>query len=547
MPELDDLITTARDAYQRRDWNVANRNFTAALRQSQQGPAQLGPADLEGLADSAWWLGDVPESLAAAEELYRRQVSDGEPASAAMTAIVLALRWGTRGDLAVASGWLNRARRLLQGVTECPEAGYLLYLETAMSMDPEGDPAAAAEAAGKVEALSRRFADPALACFARVLSAIALVREGRTDAGFNDLDEAMLPVLAGDVAPEWAGDIYCTVVHLCHELGDLARMRAWTAALERWTAGLSSTFVYADVTRVHELQLLSAEGNWDAVEREIGPLSERLATSHGWMAGAGFYELGEIRRLRGDSAGAVAAYDRVRDTGVEPQPGEALLRAAAGDHDSALEHLGVALGESGDLEGARMRLAAAELAAAAGHQGLASAFCEQLEQTALRFASPGLQAWAAQARGIVHLGAGRPEEALGVLNTAARIYREQRARYSTARIHELMADCRAALGQPDIAAADRATALAIYRRLGAAPDARRLEGGSPGGLTARETEVLALVSGGASNRQVAESLVISEKTVRRHLANIFLKIGVTSRTGAAGWAQEHGLKKRPTA
>jgi DNA-binding NarL/FixJ family response regulator len=95
--------------------------------------------------------------------------------------------------------------------------------------------------------------------------------------------------------------------------------------------------------------------------------------------------------------------------------------------------------------------------------------------------------------------------------------------------------------QQAAAEADMATALAIYRQLGALPDVRRLEPGLPGGLTAREAEVLALVSRGASNRDVAGALVLSEKTVGRHLANIFQKIGVTSRTGAADWAREHRL------
>lgn len=534
MPELDELLSSGREAYVRRDWSTANRDLSAARRNSR-----LATPDLDALASSAWWLGDVTESLAAAEELYRRLTAEGNNADAAMTAIELSLRWGTRGDLAVASGWLNRARRTLEGMESEPAYGYLLYVEASMSMDFEGSAATAEDAARAIEALPPASSDPALSCFARVLSGLALVRAGRTGEGFRELDEAMLPVLAGQVPPEWAGDIYCTVVHLCHVLGDYARMRSWTSALERWTAGMSRTFVYAQVTRVHELQLLGAEGNWDVVLQEIAPLSDRLASAHGWMAGAGYYELGEIRRMRGDTAGARSAYARVRDAGMDPQPGEALLISAGGGHAEALEQLQAALGESGPLDRARLLLPATELALAGGQQERAVTFTAELEETAARFASPGLRAWAAHARALVHLAAGRPGDALTSLDSAARIYREQRARYSIARIHELAASCRRLLHDPESAAAERATAVAIYRQLGAAPDVRRLEGVAPGGLTARETEVLALVSGGASNRQVAQALVISEKTVGRHLANIFQKIGVTSRTAASGWARAH--------
>ncbi|MDQ1058689.1 ATP/maltotriose-dependent transcriptional regulator MalT [Arthrobacter globiformis] len=543
MPELEQLILTAREAYDRRDWAAARRGFGAARLR-----APLDAPDLDALASSAWWLGDTSAALATAEELYHRLATDGDRTGAAMAALNLSLRWGTRGDLAVASGWLNRARRMLEGLPEGPPSGYLLYLEAGMTMDVEGDPAPARAAAATVEALAVRFGDPALACFARVLSGLARVREGQTEAGFRDLDEAMLPVLAGQVPQEWAGDIYCTVTHLCHVLGDFSRMRSWTTAMERWTAGQSRTFVYADVTRVHELQLLCTEGNWDAAERELRPLSDRLAQSHGWMAGAGYYELGEISRLRGDPAGALDAYARARALGVEPQPGEAWLHLATGERGLALEELRVALAECGPLDKARLLLAATELAGACGDGDLAATYCAELEQTAARYSSPGLRAWASHTRGVVLLAAARPADALSAFEAAGRIYRDQRARYSTAVIHELESSCRRSLGYPEAADADLATAAAIYRQLGAAPDLQRLQanlqrirGSAPGGLTAREAEVLALVSGGASNRQVADALVISEKTVGRHLANIFGKIGVSSRTGAAAWAREHGL------
>jgi hypothetical protein len=130
-----------------------------------------------------------------------------------MTAINLALRWGTRGDLALASGWLNRARRNLEGLEDIPAYGYLLYVEASMSLDFDGDAAPVASASAALVELSRSHRDPALLCFAWILSGLALVRSGQTAAGFSDIDEAMLPVLAGEVPAEWSGDIYCTVTH----------------------------------------------------------------------------------------------------------------------------------------------------------------------------------------------------------------------------------------------------------------------------------------------------------------------------------------------
>jgi DNA-binding NarL/FixJ family response regulator len=87
----------------------------------------------------------------------------------------------------------------------------------------------------------------------------------------------------------------------------------------------------------------------------------------------------------------------------------------------------------------------------------------------------------------------------------------------------------------------------VFEALGALPDLDRVDALQPrsaptaGGLTARELEVLRLVAAGRTNRAVATELVISEKTVARHLSNIFDKLGVSSRSAATAWAYQHGL------
>ncbi len=97
-----------------------------------------------------------------------------------------------------------------------------------------GDARSTAAVAEDVAALAAELADPTLGCFALVLRGVAAIRDGRVADGFAALDEAMLPVVAGQVDPLWAGDIYCSVIHVCEGLADLARMRAWTDAMARW-------------------------------------------------------------------------------------------------------------------------------------------------------------------------------------------------------------------------------------------------------------------------------------------------------------------------
>lgn len=531
-----DLVTSARDAFARQDWRAAHDALAGSR-------PELSTADLELLAASAWWMGDSPESMAVSEEIYQRLVAAGAEQQAADRALRLALEWFTRGDVQVGAAWLARARRMLEGLPRSVLHGYLAYLDGAADMDVSGDAEVAEEGAREVEALAREFGDPTLASFALALRGMAAVRRGRTAEGFGLLDEAMLPVLAGHVDPLWSGDLYCTVVHLCDELGDLARMHAWTAALARWSGPRGRTFMFASVTRIHELQLVAAEGGWDTVERELGDRSADLVGAHGWLAGEGYYTLGEVRRLRGDADGARAAYALARDQGHAALPGAALLLRSEDRRADALAALRVGLAGATRLGRAQLALPAVELALAQGEPSYAESLTAELEGTAAWFGTPGLGARAAQARAAVHLHAGRPRDAVPLLEHAAQVYREQRHRYASAAVHEALAAAHHAAGDHDRADAATATALAILMRLGAAPDVARLSSRTslPGGLTEREVEVLARVAAGATNREVATALSISEKTVGRHLANIFTKVGVGTRTAAAAWARENRL------
>ena len=531
-----DPLAPARTAFARREWRTAHD----ALAGSRDG---LATADLELLAEAAWWLGDSPESMSVSEEVYRRLLADGKGHQAADRALRLALEWFTRGDVQVGTAWLARARRVITGLPRSALHGYLLYFEGAADMDVSGDPETAESAAREVEALAREHDEPTLDSFASALRGLAAVRRGRTAEGFADLDEAMLPVLAGHVDPLWSGDLYCTVIHLCDELGDLARMRAWTASMARWSQPQGRTFMFASVTRIHELQLVAAEGHWAAVEEELGDRSADLVGAHGWLAGEGYYTLAEVRRLRGDAEGARRAYALARGLNHDALPGAALLLQAEGRPDDALAALRVGLADATRLGRARLLLDATLLALTVGETAYATTLTAELEETARWFGTPGLAARAAQARAALLLAEGRPGEAVPLLERAAEVYRGQRYRYALAALHESLAAAHRADGDHDRADSATATALAIYTRLGAAADVERLapRGDRPCGLTDREAEVLAKVAAGATNREVATALGISEKTVGRHLANIFTKVGVGTRTAAAAWARENKL------
>ncbi|WP_247826222.1 helix-turn-helix transcriptional regulator [Arthrobacter antioxidans] len=539
MEEFDQLVADGRAAYERGEWQTAYQQLEQARLQ-----AGLPSEDLGLLGGAAWWTGRVKQSLEIVEHVYHRLYDAGDALGAARKALDVGLVWFIRGDLVIASGWANRARRILQDLPEGVEHGYLLYLDAALTLDVR-DLGPAREAAARLDELGRRLRAPALTSFSLVLAGLADLRSGRTAAGFSQLDEAMLPVLAGGLPPEWAGEIYCIVIHACYDVNDLHRMRAWTRATEQWCEQFSGDVVYSGICRIHRLQLSSIEGDWAAAEDAIERSGAELVDRNNWVAGEAFYQLGELRRLRGDTAGARAAYGRARRLGADPQPGESLLQHAAGDKDAAWSGVSAALAGRDPLACARLLQAAVDIALAMRLEDEADRLCSQLEETAAVFDTPGLRAWAGHARATVLIARSRYAEAMPVLQAAAREYRGMQARYEIARVHELLARAHRGAGQAAAAAADSATALAIYRQLGALPDILRLDGGRlPGGLTQREAEVLALVAAGASNKSAAEALFISQKTVGRHLANIFAKIGTSSRTAAAAWARDHGVLPR---
>jgi DNA-binding NarL/FixJ family response regulator len=263
--------------------------------------------------------------------------------------------------------------------------------------------------------------------------------------------------------------------------------------------------------------------------------------------GAAFYQLAEIHRLRGDLVKAEETYREASRHGREPQPGVALLRLAQGRVEAAHSAIDRALGEArGRLDRARLLGASVEIRLAAGDALAARAAAEELEAVASDLAAPYLLALSAHARGAVLLAEGQPNAALALLRRAEAAWREVEAPHEAARARTLIALACRALGDDDSAAMELDSAGEDFKTLGAARDLARVKelsakAGAAAALTAREVEVLALVATGRTNRAISTELGISEKTVARHVSNIFTKLGLSSRAAATAYAFRHGL------
>jgi DNA-binding CsgD family transcriptional regulator len=547
MPMVDpsSLLAAARDAYRRRDWPGTRETFERARAHG----VELTADDLKHLSDAAWWLGEVEVTLGVAEEAYRRYHDDGRPREAATVAMEIAISLFLRGDDAAGSGWMGRCMRLLDDeIDETPEHGYLLYVTGVEPQFGAAERDKVIAAARHVAEIGRRHGDRNLVAAGLLGEGRMLVKDGHVAAGLAVLDEAMVAVVANELSPEWAGNIYCNMIAACHELADFRRAAQWTDATELWLQTMPAAVLFRGICRVHRSQLHQLRGAWERSERDALRVVTELAGISVADVAEARYQIGEIRRLRGDVVGAEEAYRQAHRGGRDPQPGLALLRLAQNRVGAATAAVRTALiGEGGDrLRRARLLVVQAEIAIAAEDLALAQAASRELDEIGVAYASPGLAAMATHVSGAVILASGDPAAALPILRDASVRWRGLNAPYEVARIGVLLATAYGSLGDGDAQALELDAAAATFDRLGAEVDAAQLarirgEVGPPGGLTEREAEVLSLVASGMTNRQIAGALVISEKTVARHLSNIFTKLDLPSRTAAAAYAFEHGL------
>jgi DNA-binding CsgD family transcriptional regulator len=452
------------------------------------------------------------------------------------------------GEQALSAGWTSRAEGLLEEVDEdCAERGWVAFLQMFRAMG-SGDFAAATACADAATHAGRRHHDPDLVAMGLCSQGRMALYAGRVARGLAALDEAMVRVIAGETSPVVAGHVYCTAIEGCQEIGDFARVAEWTSALERWCAAQPGLLAFTGQCAVHRGQLMRLHGEWARALDELA-LAQRRYEELGSPDAIGLVagEEGDLLRLRGDLDAADEAYQRAADHGFDPQPGLALLWLARGQRTAALAAVQRLLAETGGpVQRCRLLPGAVEVLLAAEEVERARQVTGELEALATTFGCAVLQAAAAQAAGAVELATDDPAGALPYLRKAQLLWARAEAPFDRARAQVLLGRALAAVGDTESSRRELEAARSTFRRVGARPAADEVDqvlspATLPAGLTAREAEVLRLVATGRSNSQIAADLVLSDKTVARHLSNIFGKLDVGSRTAATAFAYEHGL------
>jgi DNA-binding CsgD family transcriptional regulator/tetratricopeptide (TPR) repeat protein len=416
--------------------------------------------------------------------------------------------------------------------------------------ESRGDLNAAIATAAEAAQIGERFEEMDLLALAVHNQGHFLVTLGRSREGLELLDEAMVAVSTGELSPVVSGIVYCGVILGCQAAYEVRRAREWTAALTEWCEEQPDMVAFTGRCLVHRAEILRLQGAWAEALQEAQRASRRCVQGNNRRAaGEAAYLQGDIRRLQGDFAAAEDAYREASQLGREPQPGLALMRLEQGDRVAAVAAIRRAVGEATERpKRASLLPALVEIMLAVDDVREAHSACLELEEIAAAYEGGMLDAVVAHTRGAVDEAEGNSEAALTMLRRAFWAWQEFEAPYEAARARSLVALACRALGDDDAAAMELDAARNVFMKLGAGPDLARVDSltSSAGpanvhGLTPRELQVLHLVAAGATNKAIAAELFISERTVERHVSNIFAKLGVTSRAAATAFAYDHQI------
>jgi len=505
----------------------------------------LEPDELETLALAAYLTGRDTESFQIFERAHQGYLDREKTKKAVRCAFWLGLMLMNAGERARSSGWLARGERLLNDGQnqDCAEKGMLL-IPMALGELYSGNAHGAREIFEKVTRMGEQFHNADLITLGRLGLGQAMIQQGDLSNGIKLLDETMIALETEAVFPLVNGIVYCAVIETCRKVWDLDRAQEWTSALARWCDAQPDMVPFRGECLVRRAEIFQFHGEWPRALEESADACDLLTRHPGTAAGEAYYRKAELLRLGGDLEKAENCYREAAKRGRNPQPGLALLRLAQGKSDAAETSIRNTLRETKDNKvRAELLPAVVSIMLAVNQIEEAHKAASELYDIASDYNAPYLLAMSACCMGSVFLVKGNVQPALEHLQKALKIWNSLNLPYESACARELKGLVYRKMKDKDNSEAELAAAKWVFEQLKAMPDLARVNRLLNGkgdlethGLTLRELQVLSLVATGRTSKSIATELFISERTVDRHLSNIFNKLGVSSRVEATAFA-----------
>jgi DNA-binding CsgD family transcriptional regulator len=556
--ECSELVAAGRKALGAGEWSTARSSFEAALEREEMGEA------LAGLSDALWWLGDSEAAVRYAERAYVLFRRGPDPVQAAFAAMTLYFLYRiSLGNTAASRGWLGRLARLVKEFELAPLVGWVLLVRA----HDTDDPALAEGWAREARDLARRFGDADLELCALSQLGASLVEMGRLTEGAALLDEAMAGSLGGE-CERLQTVVYacCNMISSCSRVTDLERATQWIRAADRFTRRYGCPHLYTHCRTYYGI-VLYATGDWAGAERELGAALRVGRSAERALYGHALAGLAELRLAQGrleeaerliegfedhfTSACVLASLRLVRG---DPASAERILSRRLREVDERKrERMGpYRAGAEPCLEAAALLELLTETDIARGDPHAALARARRLEEVGGASGCESIVACAERTLARALAASGDAAAAVPRLERALSLFGRLGMPYQTARTRLMLAST-LGVAKHEAAVAEARAALASFEALGAARDAdagaeflrslgvkaARSSARGGGELTQRELEVLMLLGEGLSNRELAERLFLTRKTVEHHVRGVLSKLGLRSRAEAAAYAVRH--------
>jgi len=511
----------------------------------------LEPKDMETLALAAYLTGRDAESFRIFERAHQGYLDQEKTKEAVNCAFWLGLMLMNAGERARSSGWIARGERLLNDEQnqDSAERG-LLLIPRALGALSTGNAPRAQEIFEKAARLGEQFRNADLTTLGRLGLGQALIQQGDLANGIKLLDETMITIETEKVFPLVNGIVYCAVIETCRKVWDLDRAQEWTSALTRWCDAQPDIVPFRGECLVRRAEIFQFHGEWPRALEETADACDILTRHPGdTAAGEAYYRKAELHRLGGDFGKAEECYQEAAKRGRNPQPGLALLRLSQGLDNAAETSIRNTLQETNDNKlRADLLPAVVSIMLAVNQIDEAHEAARELYDIAGYFNTPYLLAMSSCCLGSVYLVQGNVQPALEHLQTALKIWNSLHLPYESACARELKGLVYRRMNDKDNSDAELAAAKWVFEQLKAMPDLERVNRLLTGkgvheshGLTLRELQVLSQVTNGKTNKTIAAELFISERTVDRHLSNIFNKLDVSSRAEATAFALKNRM------